>query len=61
MQISSEIPTATAADLQPIGSEDQPAAVLRVVSALGGIAQTKRANGRMGNVRVTEPTLIRQV
>ena len=61
MQISSEIPTATAADLQPIGSEDQPAAVLRVVSALGGIAQTKRANGRMGNVLVTEPTLIRQV
>ena len=61
MQISSEIPVATAAELQPLPGEDQPTAVLRVVGALGGIAQTKRPNGRMGNVLVTDPALVRQV
>ena len=61
MQISTEIPTATAAELQPRAGEDQPAAVLRVVSALGGIAQTLRPNGRPGTVMVTEPSLVRQV
>ena len=61
MQTSAEIPTATAADLQTRPGEDQPAAVLRVVSALGGIAQTLRPNGRPGTVMVTEPSLVRQV
>ena len=61
MRTSIEIPTATAAELQPREGEDQPAAVLRVVGALGGIAQTLRPNGRPGTVMVTEPSLVRQV
>lgn len=61
MQISAELPVATPAELQPLAGEDQPSAVLRVVGGLGGIAQTKRPNGRMGNVLVTDPALIRQV
>ena len=61
MRTSMEIPTATAAELQPRAGEDQPAAVLRVVGALGGIAQTLRPNGRPGTVMVTEPSLVRQV
>lgn len=61
MQISTAIPTATAADLQPRAGEDQPAAVLRVVGSLGGIAQSLRPNGRPGTVMVTEPALVRQV
>ncbi|MFO0963208.1 MAG: cytochrome P450 [Phycisphaerales bacterium] len=61
MQTSTELPTATPAQLRPLAGEDPPAAVLRVVSALGGIAQTLRANGRPGSVLVTDPGLIRQV
>ncbi|NBP52434.1 MAG: hypothetical protein EBU70_14860, partial [Actinobacteria bacterium] len=61
MQTSTEIPTATAAELQPREGEDQPTAVLRVVSALGGIAQTLRPNGRPGTVMVTDPALVKQV
>ena len=61
MQTSTEIPTATAAELQPREGEDQPTAVLRVVGALGGIAQTLRPNGRPGTVMVTDPALVKQV
>ena len=61
MQISAEIPTVRAAELQPLPGEDQPSAVLRVVSAHGGIAQSLRPNGRPGTVMVTEPSLVRQV
>jgi cytochrome P450 len=61
MQISAEIPRASAADLQPLPGEDPPTAVGRVVGALGGIAQVMRPNGRMGSVLVTDPALVRQV
>ena len=61
MQISAEIPVATAADLQPLAGEDPPTAVLRVVSARGGLAQTLRPNGRPGSVLVTDPALVKQV
>lgn len=61
MQTTAEIPRATAADLQPREGEDQPTAVLRVVGALGGIAQSLRPNGRPGSVLVTDPALVKQV
>ncbi|MFM8639617.1 MAG: cytochrome P450 [Planctomycetota bacterium] len=61
MQISTELPTVSAAQLQPLEGEDQPAAVLRAVGALGGIAQSLRPNGRPGTVMVTEPSLVKQV
>jgi cytochrome P450 len=61
MQTSAEIPVATAADLQPLAGEDPPSAVLRVVGARGGLAQTLRPNGRPGSVLVTDPALVRQV
>jgi cytochrome P450 len=61
MQTAAEIPVATPADLQPRPGEDPPTAVLRVVGALGGIAQVTRPNGRMGSVLVTDPALVKQV
>ncbi|MFM9169888.1 MAG: hypothetical protein ACKOTD_07140, partial [Phycisphaerales bacterium] len=61
MQISAEIPVATAAELQPLAGEDPPTAVLRVVGARGGLAQTLRPNGRPGSVLVTDPALVKQV
>ncbi len=61
MAVSTELPVAETADLQPRPGEDPPTAVGRVVGGLGGIAQTRRANGRLGSVIVTDPGLVRQV
>jgi cytochrome P450 len=61
MAVSTELPVAETTALQPRAGEDAPAAVQRVVGGLGGIAQTRRPNGRPGSVIVTDPGLIRQV
>lgn len=61
MAVTTELPIAATPDLQPLAGEDAPAAVQRVVGGLGGIAQTRRPNGRPGSVIVTDPALIRQV
>ena len=49
MQTAAEIPVATPADLQPLPGEDPPTAVLRVVGALGGIAQVVLCLARYGH------------
>ncbi len=61
MAVSTDLPVATTPELQALPGEDAPTAVLRVVGGLGGIAQTRRPNGRPGSVIVTDPGLIRKV
>lgn len=61
MAVSTDLPTASTEEMQPRTGEDAPAAVQRVVGALGGIAATVRPNGRPGSVIVTDPGLIKQV